>query len=90
MRKMYIDLGDRGDIYILSEWEGGEYYGGFWKAEVEALVLNELAESINVPHGTKVKGTFWVTLYNPDGHPDTDDWEAWGFDEFIVLEQPND
>ncbi len=84
MLKDHYDVLDQGDIYLLSDWE--QVSADVWEAQAEAVVMNDWAENLGVPHGSRVRGRFWVQLDDPKTTPDTGEWITWDFDDFEVIE----
>ena len=82
--KKHYDILDQGDVYVMEEWK--QTGGDWWKTKAEAIVMNEFAEDLGVPHGSRIKGTFWVQVDDPNTTPDTGEWIAYGFDEFEIIE----
>jgi len=85
---IHYDLLEHGDLYIIGEWKKIDVVSGYkhtWEAEAEAIVTYKWAEALGIPHGTRIKGTFWMCT-DEDGHPDEVYWKDWGIDNWEILE----
>ncbi|MBX6424183.1 hypothetical protein [Thermosulfurimonas sp. F29] len=81
------DLLEQGDVTVYGEWRKKEVVGceHYYEAEARAVVMNEFAEALGVPHGSVVEGTFWVAWNGEPDDPDQASWEFYGFENFQVV-----
>ena len=86
----FIDLGDHGEVRVdhLEKVEVVSGYASTWEGQAEALVMNDWAEALGVPHGTVVQGLFWVCSDEQTDDPYSAEWAEYGFDTFEVVELP--